>query len=109
MRPRQSAPHSEVDSHTPKAPPPQQILGCLLPLLPAPEPSPRQETNLGLISTIRDEVCSLCSTACCFKCWLFLGIKAITNLNSVLKAHAYFTNKDPSSQGYGFSSSHVCM
>ena len=31
----------------------------------------------------------------------------MTNLNSVLKSRHYFANKDPSSQSYGFSSSHV--
>ena len=36
------------------------------------------------------------------------GIKGLTNLDSLLKSH-YFANKDPSSQGYGFSSSHVWM
>ena len=36
---------------------------------------------------------------------LLLGGKAMTNLDSILKS---FANKDPSSQSYGFSSSHVC-
>ena len=40
---------------------------------------------------------------------LLLGIKAMTKLNSLLKNSYYFTNKGPSSQGYGFSSSHVWM
>ena len=41
---------------------------------------------------------------------LLLGRKAITNLDSILKKQRhYFTNKGPSSQGYGFSSSHVWM
>ena len=42
--------------------------------------------------------------------WL-LGRKAMTNLDSILKSRDihYFANKDPSSQGYGFSSSHVWM
>ena len=35
---------------------------------------------------------------------LLLGRKAMTNLDSI-----YFANKGPSSQGYGFSSSHVWM
>ena len=39
-----------------------------------------------------------------------LGRKAMTNLDSILKKQRYyFANKDPSSQGYGFSSSHVWM
>ena len=36
-----------------------------------------------------------------------LGRKAITNLDSILKSRDYFPNKSPSSQSYGFSSSHV--
>ena len=38
---------------------------------------------------------------------LLLGRKAMTNLHSILKSRDYFANKGPSSQGYGFSSSHV--
>ena len=37
---------------------------------------------------------------------LLLGKKVMTNLESILH---YFVNKCPSSQGYGFSSSHVWM
>ena len=33
----------------------------------------------------------------------------MTNLDSILKTRDYFANKSPSSQGYGFSSSHVGM
>ena len=41
---------------------------------------------------------------------LLLGRKAMTNLDSVLKNQRhYFANKDPSSQSYDFSSSHVWM
>ena len=40
---------------------------------------------------------------------LLLGRKAMTNLDSILKSRHYFANKDPSSQSYGFSSSHVRM
>ena len=39
---------------------------------------------------------------------LFLGRKAMTNLDSVLKSRD-IANKGPSSQGYGFSSGHVWM
>ena len=39
---------------------------------------------------------------------LLLGIKAMTNLDSTLKGRD-ITNKGPSSQSYGFSSSHVWM
>ena len=38
---------------------------------------------------------------------LFLGRKAMTNLDSILRSRHYFANKGPSSQSYGFSSSHV--
>ena len=40
---------------------------------------------------------------------LLLGRKAMTNLDSILKSRYYFANKGPSSQSYGFSSSHVWM
>ena len=40
---------------------------------------------------------------------LLLGRKAMTNLDSTLKQRYSFANKDPSSQSYGFSSSHVWM
>ena len=41
---------------------------------------------------------------------LLLGRKALTNLDSILKKQRhYFTNKGPSSQSYGFSSSQVQM
>ena len=40
---------------------------------------------------------------------LLLGRKAMTSLDSVEKQRHYFAKKGPSSQGYGFSSSHVWM
>ena len=40
------------------------------------------------------------------RCLLY-GRKATTNLDSVLKSRHYFADKGPSSQSYGFSSSHV--
>ena len=43
------------------------------------------------------------------KRYLLLGTKTMTNLDSVLKSRHYFANKGPSSQSYGFSSSHVWM
>ena len=40
----------------------------------------------------------------------FFGRKVMTNLDSILKSQRhYFAGKGPSSQGYGFSSSHVWM
>ena len=45
-----------------------------------------------------------------FKRRLLLGRKVMTNLDSILKKQRhYLANKDPSSQGYGFSSDHVWM
>ena len=40
---------------------------------------------------------------------LLLGRKVMTNLDSIFKSRHYFVNKDPSSQGYGFSYGHVWM
>ena len=40
---------------------------------------------------------------------LLLGRKAMANLDSIFKSRHYFANKGPSSQGYGFSSSHIWM
>ena len=40
---------------------------------------------------------------------LLLGRKAITNADSILKSRHHSADKDPHSQSYGFSSSHVWM
>ena len=40
---------------------------------------------------------------------LLLGRKVVTNLDSIIKSTHHFANKGLSSQGYGFSSSHVWM
>ena len=40
---------------------------------------------------------------------LLLGRKVMTNLEHIQKQRHYFANKGLSSQGYGFSSSHVWM
>ena len=40
---------------------------------------------------------------------LLLGRKVITNLDSILKSRDIACQQSPSSQGYGFSSSHVRM
>ena len=40
---------------------------------------------------------------------LLLGGKVVTDLDSLLKSRDVFANKGPSSQSYGFSSSHVWM
>ena len=42
------------------------------------------------------------------KRYLLLGRKTMTNLAYKMQRH-YFANKDPSSQSYGFFSSHVWM
>ena len=38
---------------------------------------------------------------------LLLGRKVMTKLDRILKSKNYFVNKGTSSQGYGFSSSHI--
>ena len=44
------------------------------------------------------------------KSFLLLGRKAMTNLDNIFKSRdIYFANKGPSSQRYGFSSSHIWM
>ena len=40
---------------------------------------------------------------------MLLGRKAMSNLDSLLKSREIIANKGPSSQSYGFSSSHVWM
>ena len=40
---------------------------------------------------------------------LLPGRKAMTNVDSILKSRHYFTDNGPSSQNYGFSTSHLCM
>ena len=40
---------------------------------------------------------------------LFLGRKAMTNLDNILKSKTSFCHQSPCSQSYGFSSSHVWM
>ena len=40
---------------------------------------------------------------------LLLGRKAVTNLDSIKKQKHCFVDTDPSSQSYGFSSSHLWM
>ena len=43
------------------------------------------------------------------KICLFLGRKAMTNLDSILKSRHYFANKCPSSQSYVLPNGHVWM
>ena len=42
------------------------------------------------------------------RCFL-LGRKVMTNVDSIKQQRHYFANKGPSSQGYGFSNSHIWM
>ena len=58
-----------------------------------------QSLFLGESKIVADGDCSHETERC-----LFLGKKAMTNLDSILKSRHYFADKDPSSQGYGFSS-----
>ena len=57
---------------------------------------------LGASKIIADGDCSHEIKRC-----LLLGRKTMTNLDSMLKSSHYFADKGPSSQNYGFSSSHV--
>ena len=69
----------------------------------------------GTMETVRDFIfggSKITAVADCsheIKRRLLLRRKAMTNLDSILKSNHYFANKGPSSQGYGFSSSHVGM
>ena len=66
------------------------------------------------VETVRDFIflgCKITADGDCsheIKRLLFLERKAMTNLDSILKSRDiyYFTDKDPSSQNYGYSSSH---
>ena len=60
---------------------------------------------LFLVSKITaDSDCSHEAKRC-----LFLGRKAMTKLDSILKSRHYFASKGLYSQNYGFSTSHVWM
>ena len=58
--------------------------------------------NFGGSKITADSKCSHEIKIC-----LLLGRKAMTNLDSIKKQRHYFASKDPCSQSYGFSSSHV--
>ena len=81
----------------------------------ASSPVPSWQIDAETLETVRDFIlggsnitidgdCSHEAKRC-----LFLGRKAMTKLDSILKSRHYFTNKFSSSQIYGFSSSHVQM
>ena len=68
------------------------------------------------METVRDFVClgsKITADGDCsheIKRRLLLGRKAMANLDNILKKQRYyFTNKGPSSQSFGFSSSHIWM
>ena len=68
------------------------------------------------METVRDfiflgsKITADCDSSHEIKRHLLLRRKAMTNLDSILKKQrCYFANKGPSSQSYGFSSSHVWM
>ena len=53
------------------------------------------------------KITAVCDCSHEFITHVLLGRKVMTNLDSILKSSHYFANRGPSSQGYGFSSSHV--
>ena len=54
-----------------------------------------------------DSVCHFCNFLCVYH---YLYLSKVTNLDKhIKKQRHYFANKGPSSQSYGFSSSHVWM
>ena len=79
-------------------------------------PDTSRQIDGETVETVRDFLESGCSKITAdddgsheIKTHLLLGRKAIINLESILKSRYYFANKDPSTQSYGFSSSHVWM
>ena len=58
------------------------------------------------LETVTDLVSKIIADGEIKRCFLF-GRKAMTNLGNISKSRHYIANKGPSSQGYGFSSSHV--
>ena len=84
----------------------------------ASSPSPSWQIDGETVETVTDFIFLVSKITAHGDCsheikrrWL-LGRKVMTNLDSTLKSRDqrhYFANKGPSSQGYGFSSSHVWM
>ena len=62
------------------------------------------ETTFGGAKITADGDCSHEIKRC-----LLLGRKVMTNLDSILKSETLFYQQVPSSQSYGFSSSHIWM
>ena len=93
---------------------PQKYSLTLFPLFPHLFPMSSWQTDGETVETVRDFILRglqnywnvHCSHG--IKRHLLLRRKIMTNLDSILKKQRhYFVNKGPSSQGYGFSSSHV--
>ena len=82
----------------------------------APSPINSRQIDVETMETVRDFILGgskITADGDCSheikRCLLF-GRKVTTNLDSILKEQKhYFVNKGLSSQGYGFSSSHVWM
>ena len=76
-------------------------------------PVPSWQIDWEKVETVADFiflVCKITVDSHCshkIKICLLLGRKAMTKLDSALKSRHNFTNKDPYSKSYGFSSSHV--
>ena len=77
-------------------------------------PIPSWQTEVGKVKAVTDFIflgSKITADGACrheIKRPLLLGRKAMTNLHSILKSQRYyFADKGPSSQSYGFSSSHV--
>ena len=73
------------------------------------------EIDGGTVETVSDFIFGGSKTtadsdcSCEIKGRLLLGRKVMTNLDSIFKSRDITLPKGPSSQGYGFSSSHVWM
>ena len=73
------------------------------------------QINVETMETVRDfilggsKITADGNCSCEIKRCLLLGRKLMTNPDSMLKSRHYFAFKGPSSQSYGFSSSHVWM
>ena len=82
----------------------------------APSPITSWQIDEGTMETVRDFIflgSKITADDDCnheIKRYLLLGRKAITSIDSIFKKQRhFFANKCPSSENYGFSSSHVWM
>ena len=73
------------------------------------------QIDVEIVKTVTDfiflgsKITADCDCSHEIKRHLLLGRKVMTNLDSILKSRHNFANKGPSSESYGFSSSHVWM